>query len=119
MDEDGNFKINGEIFNLDMKEKEPMTQEQLDAKTAAIDIFVRERYWYYLRGASIVHKESLLTTQRVYSLLTYINIVGTFLVIGSCDANDNIQVNTFVRLGAGSADQIKPIVIQPSVVELI
>ena len=119
MDEDGNFRINGELVNVDTEEEEPMTQEELDAKTAAIDIYVRERYWYYLRGAAIVHVESLLTTQRVYSLLTYINIVGTFLVIGSCDADDNIQVNTFVRLGAGSADKIQPIVIQPSVVELI
>ena len=93
-----------------------MTQEELDAKTAAIDIFVRERYWYYLRGATIVHTETLLTTQRVYSLITYINIVGTFLVIGSCDSDDNIQVNTFVRLGAGSTSKIQPIVIQPSVV---
>lgn len=32
---------------------------------------------------------------------TYINIVGTFLGIASCDDDDNVRVNTFVRLGAG------------------
>ena len=118
MDEDGNFRVNGELINVDTEDQEALTQAELDAKTAAIDAFVRERYWYYLRGATIVHTETLLTTQRVYSLITYINIVGTFLVIGSCDADDNIQVNTFVRLGAGSTEAIRPIVIQPSVVEI-
>ena len=59
-----------------------------------------------------------MTSLRVYSVLTYINIVGTFLVIGSCDANDVIQINTFVRLGAGSAEEIKPIIIAPVVVTL-
>lgn len=118
MDEDGNFRINGELINVDGEGETEMTQEELDAKTAAIDEYVREKYWYYLRGAQIVHTESILTTQRVYSLITYINIVGTFLVIGSCDANDVIQINTFVRLGAGSAETVQAIAIQPTVVEL-
>ena len=52
-------------------------------------------------------------------MLTYVNIVGTFLVIGSCDADDNIQVNTFVRLGAGAAD-VEEITIEmkPALLEL-
>ena len=118
MDEDGNFRINGELINIEGEEQETITQEELDAKTAAIDEYVRKNYWYYLNGAKLIHSESILTTQRVYSVLTYVNIVGTFLVIGSCDANDVVQVNTFVRLGAGSSDTIKPIRIVPSVVTL-
>ena len=118
MDEDGNFRVNGELINVDGEEGEAITQEELDAKTAAIDAYVREKYWYYLRGAQIIHTESILTTQRVYSLITYINIVGTFLVIGSCDANDVIQINTFVRLGAGSTEPVRAITIQPTVVEV-
>lgn len=69
-----------------------------------MDQYVRDKYWYYLKGAAIIHKDSLQTTQRVYAVFTYINIVGTFLVITSCDADNNVQVNTFVRLGAGSAN---------------
>ena len=45
-----------------------------------------------------------LTSLRLYIVITYVNIVGTFLVIGSCDADDIIHVNTFVRLGAGAAN---------------
>ena len=51
--------------------------------------------------AFLVHKHGLLTTERVYAVITYINIVGTFLGIASCDHDDNVKVNTFVRLGPG------------------
>lgn len=68
-----------------------------------MDDHVRKTYWYYLDKARLIHQESILTTLRLYVVLTYVNIVGTFLVIGSCDANDVVQVNTFVRLGAGSS----------------
>ena len=119
MDEDGNFRINGQLINVQGEEEgQTFTPEELDAKCAAIDTHVREKYWYYLRGAQIIHKETILTTQRVYCLLTYINIVGTFLVIGSTSADDVVQVNTFVRLGAGSTEAVQPIAIQPTVVEI-
>ena len=53
-------------------------------------------------------------------MLTYINIVGTFLVIGSCDKNDAVQVNTFVRLGAGSKnpEKMEAIEIKPAVIDV-
>ena len=79
---------------------------------------MRKNYWYYLDKARLIHQESILTTRRLYVVLTYVNIVGTFLVIGSCDENDVVQVNTFVRLGAGSAEDIRPITIEPAVFTL-
>lgn len=85
-----------------------------------IDEYIRENYWYYVRGAKLIHTEAIRTTKRVYAVLTYINIVGTFLVIGSCDKNDAVQVNTFVRLGAGSRnpEEMAPIEIKPAVIDL-
>lgn len=74
-----------------------------EEKVAMCDQYIRDHYWYYVRDAKIVHQDSIQTTQRVYAVFTYVNIVGTFLVISSCDADDNVQINTFVRLGAGSA----------------
>jgi hypothetical protein len=48
-----------------------------------------------------------------------VNIVGTFLVIASCDVEDKIQVNTFVRLGRGSdKKKIEAIPLKPAVIEL-
>ena len=83
-----------------------------------MDNFTRTTYWYYLQDATLVHTESIVTTQRFYCLATYVNIVGTFLVIGSSDAQDVSQVNTFVRLGAGSTGTITAIAIQPTVVKI-
>ena len=120
MDENGNFKVNGKVVNTDDdKEDEPKIID-VDAKTKMVDEFVRERYWYYLRGAELIHVESIRTTERIYVVLTYVNIVGTFLVIGSCNADDRVQVNTFVRLGAGAkkATEVKPIEIKPAVIEV-
>ena len=118
LDEDGQFKVNGKVIENQEDKEDPVID--LDVKTALIDEHVRKHYWYYLRGAELVHKEGIITTQRVYSVITYINIVGTFLVIGSCNKNDVIQVNTFVRLGAGSRnpEEMKPIEIKPSVIDL-
>ena len=76
----------------------------VDVKTRAVDEHIRKKYWYYLQKANIIHNEHILTSLRLYIVITYVNIVGTFLVIGSCDADDIIHVNTFVRLGAGAAN---------------
>ena len=88
-----------------------------DEQCAKIDDHVREHFWYYLDRAVIIATDSIPTDQRVYGVFTYVNILGTFLVIGSCDLEDNIQVNTFVRLGAGAKDpsQIKPIELRPDI----
>ncbi len=124
MDENGDFRVNGKLIEMDDSEENAITNIDVDAKTKAVDEHLRKTYWYYLGGrdpALLVHAESILTSKRVYVVLTYINIVGTFLVIGSCDENDNVWVNTFVRLGAGHfTKDIKeippPISIKPAVI---
>ena len=42
-----------------------------------------------------------MTDVRSYFVLTYVNIVGTFLVIATCNNEEIINANTFVRLGSG------------------
>ena len=118
MDENGNFKVNGNVVNTE-EEKGPEIVD-IDAKTKVVDEYIRKTYWYYLLRAELIHVESIRTTQRTYVVLTYVNIVGTFLVIGSCDADDNVQVNTFVRLGAGArkAEEVKPIEIRPAIIDV-
>lgn len=118
--EDGQFKISGPGV-LDINKEgtaTTVTQELIDAKIKCTDKYVRDTYWYYLRDAKLVNSESIATTQRIYAVLTYINIVGTFLVIGSCNSEEIVQINTFVRLGAGSTGEIRPIKIEPTVVSL-
>ena len=34
----------------------------------------------------IVHQDALETDKRVYAVFTYVNVIGTFLLISSCDA---------------------------------
>ena len=64
--------------------------------------FAREKFWYYLRDAKVVYSSVGITSFRNYCLVTYLNIVGTFFVIGSRNENTNENVvNTFVRLGNG------------------
>ena len=122
MDENGEFKVNGKLISVD-EEEENLTVEDIDEKINLINEYARKKYWYYLGGrdpASLVHSERIVTSLRVYVVLTYINIVGTFLGIFSCDKNDNIYVNTFVRLGGGSANihKLAPIEMKPSIIDL-
>ena len=77
-----------------------------------VDEYIRKRYWYYLGGgdpAVLVHHDHLQTTQRLYFVLTYLNRVGTFFVISSCNDKDQVSVNTFVRLGGGYVKSTKDI----------
>lgn len=89
-------------------------------KTYLIDTFLKKKYWFYLRDAINVHEGSILTSERVYTVFTYVNIVGTFLAIGSCDNENKITINTFVRLGTGAAStkKIEPIELAPVLIEL-
>lgn len=68
-----------------------------------MDEYIRTEYWYHIEeGSVIIHQETITTTQRVYAVTTYINALGTYLVISSCDLDHLIEINTFVRLGNGS-----------------
>ena len=49
------------------------------------DQYLRANYWYYLNKAQLLSAEVVATNIRNYSLLVYSNIVGTFLVITSCE----------------------------------
>lgn len=70
-------------------------------KVEALDQYIRDNYWQYVDGAKLINFDTIPTTLRLYAVFTYINIVGTFLVIASCDFDDVIQINTFVRIGGG------------------
>lgn len=63
---------------------------------------------------------TLLTNQKLYVILTYINITGTYMVMASIDdKTTDIKINTFLRLGAGSStNDVKPIVVQPKLIGL-
>ena len=48
---------------------------------------VRRVYWYYLRKAHLIFQANLdISAKRVVSFFIYRNIVGTFLVITTFDA---------------------------------
>lgn len=81
------------------------------------DSYLRKTYWYYLNGAALLNKTTLPTSKRVYALLTYSNIVGTFLVITSCE-EEVVKANTFVRLGAGSTNA-KSVILEPSILQFL
>jgi len=55
-----------------------------------------------LRNANAVHSSHTPTSQRYFCVNVYVNIVGTFLVIGNWDLEGKASgINTFVRLGDG------------------
>lgn len=80
--------------------------------------YTRQKFWYYLQNAQVVYSSVGSTAERNYCLVTYINIAGTFFVIG----NEKIQtkactVNTFVRIDEGCSgngkDDFKPLLDEP------
>lgn len=89
----------------------------------SVDKYLRETYWYYLRGADIFYQANVNTKESFLYFIIYRNIVGTFLVITTWDkADQTTQVNTFVRLGngyaAGSGALYDPVKIDPLVLSL-
>ena len=87
-------------ITIDKKEEEDRCLKQSD-------IYLKRTYWYYLRGAPIISQRRVVTKEREYQILTYVNIVGTFLVVASCKG-DEITANTFVRLGRGGVPTEAP-----------
>jgi hypothetical protein len=92
---EGEFMItvnsNGTITVLDQNPSSgsttSATQNQLNAdmidKCGKVDTFIRDKYWYYLRGAQTLYSSQTPTTKRYFCLNIYANIVGTFLFIGN------------------------------------
>ena len=109
--EQGELNVNGEELNVDGGDS-GSSQEEVNVCQNLSDQFLRKNYWYYLNGAKLVHKEVLPARGKVYQILSYINVVGTFLVITSCDG-EQVQANTFVRLGRGSVNPDLSIIQEP------
>lgn len=108
--DDGTLTIDGQVIDLTNNPQVDPTEEE--ARCIALsDAYLRRTYWYYLNRAALISQEGLATNVRVYALLTYTNIVGTFLVITSCE-EEIVKANTFVRLGEGFA-QAQDIVVDP------
>lgn len=70
-------------------------------KCAALDETARTTYRHYLRGAVILSEANAdYEGKGCYCQNTYVNIQGTWLVIGSYSAG-KMSIDTFVRLGDG------------------
>lgn len=120
----GKVKLNGHELSDNLKQNIHHEDYENDQDALLIDRckvfsdYTRERFWYYLQNAHVVYSSVGSTTERNYCLVTYINIAGTFFVIG----NEKIQtkactVNTFVRIDEGcsgnDADDFKPLIDEP------
>lgn len=103
INEDGTITVVGDYDN---DEENPLPENNLEKdmeeKCGFTNTFITEKYWYYLRGAKVIHASHAPTSQRYYCVFVYVNIVGTFLVIGNYELETAASsVNTFVRLGNG------------------
>jgi len=88
-----------------------------------VDVLLKNTYWYYLRDASTIYQAGVDSPNEFLFFTIYRNIVGTFLVITTWTKDkQNLQINTFVRLGngyaAGSSANYDPVNIQPFIVSL-
>lgn len=100
----------------------------MEEKCGFVDESIRAKYWYYLNKAELLHASHTATSQRYYCVMVYVNIVGTFLVIGNYELEtEKSGVNTFVRLGNGYAAtsgalygpvNYEPIKLAPAVLEM-
>ena len=99
LDEFGNLRVNGQVANALVEEEDYASQRDICFEKA--DNFLRKTYWYYLRGADLVNKETIITDKKDYFVMTYVNVVGTFLIITECNGEQVIKANTFVRLAGG------------------
>lgn len=107
----GDVKLNGKELsdNLDENLGKHKHSHDDDAllvqKCKTFSEFTRKKFWYYLQDAQVVYSTVGSTAERDYCLVTYVNVAGTFFVIGSDAAKTHVcEVNTFVRLGNGYED---------------
>ena len=85
-----------------------------------IEAELRRQYWYYLRDSSLIYQANLNMPGRLMIFYFHRNIVGTFFTICSWHFEEAYsEVNTMVRLGAGSQQGISsntsPVSIDPFV----
>lgn len=110
-DDSGNVAVNGKVLsnnlndNLNSGNTKSDTKEQLVEKCKEFATAAAKKFWYYLDQARVIYSSVARTNARDYCLITYLNIAGTFLVLGNQDQTSKaIQINTFVRLGNGFDD---------------
>lgn len=114
----GDIKLNGKELSNDLDENMGRHKHRdglLVDKCHGFSEFTRKKFWYYLQDANVVYSSVGSSNDRNYCLITYVNVAGTFFVIGSEAHKDkSCQVNTFVRLGNGceGEDEYEPVVIQ-------
>jgi hypothetical protein len=80
--------------------KTPVLAEEASGRCEKWDAYVRTTYWYYLKDASRASAENSVFGQQCYCTHTYVNLLGTWQVIGYEGPSGN-TISTFVRLGDG------------------
>ena len=102
INEDGTITVIGDGSQGNQQPSTTDIEKDMNEKCGFVNTFVTEKYWYYLRGAKVIHASHTPTSQRYYCVNVYVNIVGTFLVIGNYELGSaQSGINTFVRLGNG------------------
>jgi hypothetical protein len=103
----GDVKLNGKVLSDSLndnlkKEHNHGSEEELVAKCKNFHEFARKKFWYYLDEAKVIYSSVGSTEERSYCLVAYLNVAGTFFVLGSDEhATKTCSVNTFVRAGNG------------------
>ena len=111
------------LYNTPVAPAEGKTEVTLFDVWPAVHSLLKTQYWYYLRGADTLYEASVDSPNKFLYFTIYRNIVGTFLVISTwTKASAQTQVNTFVRLGNGFAEnsgqKYDPVDIDPFIVTL-
>lgn len=103
INEDGTITVIGDSTSGDDEKPTGFDIEKdMNEKCELVNTFNHEKYWYYLKDAKVLHASHTPTSQRYYCVFVYVNIVGTFFVIGNHElATSESSINTFVRLGNG------------------
>ena len=105
INEDGTITVVGDVNSDENSNATPEKtdiEKDMEQKCGFTNTFITDKYWYYLRGAKVLHASHTPTSQRYYCVFVYVNIVGTFLVIGNYELEGaSSSINTFVRLGNG------------------
>jgi len=93
---------NPHLYSLPVAVAEGKTEVTLFEVSPKVDELLKREYWYYLRNAITLYEASVDSPVRILFFTIYRNIVGTFLVISTWTKdNQQLQINTFVRLGNG------------------
>jgi hypothetical protein len=88
--------------NLKKEKHFDESEDELIAKCKAFSEFTVKKFWYYLLDAHVAYSSVGTVSEKNYCLVTYVNIAGTFFVIGNEETKSKAyEVNTFVRLGNG------------------